>query len=445
MNWLLPSRQWIGFEGLSDDLLIVRGLGGGSQGQVFEVDYAGERLALKWFFPSTIDRDRSLAIRLSRSIQATSPSDSFLWPLALLRTAARSGGATASGKPSFGYLMPLRKPNFIGLHEHIGGRVEVSFRVILTACHQLVDAFHTLHLKGLCYKDISTGNIFFDPENGDIRICDNDNVDIDCQASCGVRGTPGFMAPEVVLGTATPSSFTDLFSLAVLLFRLLTRHDPFRGKAELEFICLDEQALLTLHGLRPVFLFDPEDASNRPDPRHHPAPLLLWSLYPAALQACFLRTFCAGLREPRERTMTGEWKQAILAALDSRRLCTHCLQENFPSGSGSVGDARCWQCGNSLPSILTLSTPQTSLTATVGNELHRHHLDPMQPDARRSPYGRIVSHPEQPDLIGIENLSEHPWIGQRYNGDTVSIAPGSRCNLRAIHTLHTPLGRLTIH
>ena len=39
--------------------------------------------------------------------------------------------------------------------------------------------------------------------------------------------------PEVLLGQAKPSARSDLFSLAVLLFRLLTRHDPFRGQREL--------------------------------------------------------------------------------------------------------------------------------------------------------------------------------------------------------------------
>lgn len=86
--WMLPEGTDLAFEGLQARVTIVRGLGGGTQGQVFEVDVAGERMALKWYFPNVIAADPNLERRLLASIQATAPNPSYLWPLALLRPTA---------------------------------------------------------------------------------------------------------------------------------------------------------------------------------------------------------------------------------------------------------------------------------------------------------------------------------------------------------------------
>ena len=57
--------------------------------------------------------------------------------------------------------------------------VEPSFRALTTAGLELAHSFMLLHARGLCYRDISFGNVLFDPDTGSILICDNDNVATD--------------------------------------------------------------------------------------------------------------------------------------------------------------------------------------------------------------------------------------------------------------------------
>lgn len=185
--------------------------------------------------------------------------------------------------------MPLRPPGYIGAHEHVGGLVDISLQAVMRSSFFLAEAFHDLHLRGLCYKDISLMNLFLEPSSGRILICDNDNVAIDGRDPGSVLGTPGFMAPEVLLRQARPGANSDLFSLAVLIFRLLTRHDPLLGTMELAIRCLDEPARRRLYGEDPVFIFDPRDARNRPDPEAHPAALVTWPIYPAPCRRCSCR------------------------------------------------------------------------------------------------------------------------------------------------------------
>ncbi|MBM5797912.1 MAG: protein kinase family protein, partial [Cyanobacteria bacterium K_Offshore_0m_m2_072] len=191
-NWLLPVGETLPFRGLSGPLTIVAGLGGGTQGQVFEVIYAGEHLALKWYFPSFLPRDPELEQRLGQSIRVTAPSDDFLWPMALLKASDDEALAAYRGVPNLGYLMPLRPAAFVSAFDHISGRVDVSLQNALRACFHLAEGFHALHSNGLCYKDVSLGNLFLKPDEGSILICDNDNVDIHGRGQTAVLGTPGF-------------------------------------------------------------------------------------------------------------------------------------------------------------------------------------------------------------------------------------------------------------
>jgi len=441
MSGLLPEGASLRFTGLDQPLRIHRALGGGTQGEVYAVDCGGEPLALKWYLPACLERDPQLPQRLRQSIALGPPSADFLWPLALLEPTAESRPLIRHPRAGFGYLMAPRPPGYVGAHRHAGGELEISLQNVLRASFRLADGFHQLHLKGLCYKDISLGNLFLEPGSGRVLICDNDNVDIDGQGGGSVLGTPGFMAPEVLLGQAKPSASSDLFSLAVLIFRLLTRHDPFRGRRELAIRCLDEPARRRLYGEEALFIFDPTDAGNRPDPTEHAAALVTWPIYPRPLQQLFEQCFGPGLHQPQQRPLTGQWTQALSRCLDQRQICPQCGQETFPD---PAAPGPCWHCGAPLPRPLQLQLPQGRISAAAGNELLPHHWDALAPLALEHPLARLVSHPDNPGVLGLQNLSAEPWQGQLTNGQTIALDPGKTCNLAALQQLHSGAGPITV-
>jgi serine/threonine protein kinase len=329
----------------------------------------------------------------------------------------------------------------VGVVEHTSGRLAISLRNVLRACFFLSDALHALHSKGFCYKDISLGNLFLDPASGRILICDNDNVDINGAAGRGVAGTPGFMAPEVLLGQARPGTSSDLFSLAVLIFRLLTRHDPYKGRMELQIRCLDEPARRLLYGEDPVFLFDPDDDRNRPDPLAHPAPLVTWPIYPPLLKNLLEQSLGPGARQPLRRALTGQWKQAIAATLDSGGRCPSCSQEVFlPAGV----ERRCWACGQAVPPWPRLLTGHAVVMAQLGNELHAHHFDPLLSESLDRPLARVESHPRNHTLLGLKNLSTDSWSAVLESGETLPVAAGQCCNLSPVRCIQTSHGTVAL-
>ena len=112
---------------------------------------------------------------------------------------------------------------------------------------QVLNGYQKLHAMDYSYRDISFGNLFFDPATGEVLICDNDNVAASGIDNSSVYGTPRFMAPEIVRGKAKPSRETDLFSLAVLLFYMFMLGHPLEGKLEADIKCMDIHAMNKLY------------------------------------------------------------------------------------------------------------------------------------------------------------------------------------------------------
>jgi len=441
MDAMLPNGATIECSNLSSPLQVLRMLGAGGQGEVYEVNFAGESLAAKWYFPKIISRDTGLADRLRDSIRSSSPSPSFLWPTSLLEPTEESCRRLSIPAASFGYLMDIRPSGYVGAIDHSAARVSISLRSIVRACFQLSEAFDALHSKGQCYKDISLGNLFLQPETGDILICDNDNVEEIGKNRGLAVGTPGFMAPEVLLGKAKPSADSDLFSMAVLMFHLLTRSDPLKGQMELAIRCLDVPAKRKLYGDDPVFIFDPDDQRNRPDPDVHRAALITWPIYPERLQRLFQKTFGIGMHNPAARVRTGQWCEALSACLDSRLICPHCGQEVFAEAGKPI---RCWACGSSIELPARLLVGKATVLAQSENELHPHHLNPFATESIHAPIGKVESHPSDPSILGLQNLSSHTWKAKLNNAQTVNINPGQRCNLSQLELIETHLGVVSL-
>ncbi len=237
MNQLTHSNQEILLDKAQLPIKIGKLLGAGAQGEVYQVLFDKQTLALKWYFPKEVsEKQKSL---LNRLIEMGPPSDKYLWPIELAFSNQASG---------FGFAMPLREPRFKSIVEIYARRIPVNLWVLSTLCMNVVDAFSDLHSKGYCYKDIKSENVFFDPVSGDVCICDCDNITIDGEDHQGILGTLGYSAPEIDRGESSPTIRTDLHSLAVLIFKILHLHHPLEGIRETAIRCLDIPARKKIYG-----------------------------------------------------------------------------------------------------------------------------------------------------------------------------------------------------
>lgn len=401
MNTLLKTSQIVRSETTDLPCRVGRFLGGGGQGEVYQAEWAGTEVAVKWYFKAQATQQHRDA--LQRLVALGSPDDRFLWPIDIVSSPDKQG---------FGYIMPLREPHYRSIVDLMRRRAEPSFHALCTTGFELANGFLQLHSKGFCYRDISFGNVFFDPETGAVRICDNDNVTINGSSHIGILGTPRFMAPEVVRGETLPSIGTDLYSLAVLLFYLLMVHHPLEGKRELAIKCLDLPAMNRLYGEKPLFIFDSEDHSNAPVPCYHDNALIFWQFYPQFIRNLFHQSFTDGLREPTRRVREGEWRAAMSQLRDSIVYCK-CGKEYFycPDTMQAMGGKAglCWDCNNEvhIPPFLQLGRRVVMLNHDT--KLYPHHLDESCLYDFSVPQAQMNQNPNNPNIWGLRNLSQNIW------------------------------------
>lgn len=431
MNELLQPGQIVQTHYSGEPCQVERFLGGGGQGEVYRAKWSGGDYALKWYFPHTATREQNIA--LQKLIQHhRPPSDRFLWPLDL---------ALAAGVPGYGYIMRLREARFKSLFDLVTQRIDPTYAALTTAAIQLVDSFHKLHADGLCYRDISFGNAFFDPATGEVLICDNDNVAENRSPVTGVLGTPDFMAPELVRMEALPSRQTDLFSLAVLLFYMFCNSHPLVGKRILAIRSWDYPARKRMFGEQPLFIFDPSDDSNAAVPRSLDPygeagdnALATWPLYPQFLRDLFIKAFTSGVRDADHGRVTeGECKFTLGRLQDSLLKCS-CGVQNFFDPSQLAGgryQKTCWSCGQVPPLPLRLHVGRLSIVLSDDTRLFAHHLEDHSDFNAVAPVAEVARHPSNPSVRGLKNLSSTRWVATTEGGTMKDVDPGKSIVLAA--------------
>lgn len=102
----------------------------------------------------------------------------------------------------------------------------------------VAEALHYAHLHGLVHRDIKPANILID-EKGKPIVADFGLAlkDDEFTKHAGITGTPAYMSPEQARGEAhRVDGRSDIFSLGVVFYELLTGVRPFRGSDWMEII-----------------------------------------------------------------------------------------------------------------------------------------------------------------------------------------------------------------
>lgn len=203
-------------------------MGSGAQGRVWRgVDQSGSPVAIKALFHE--DAVRVAELRRTFALVQQLSNSHVAAPLELIELSGKIFTVMrfAPGRPLAEW--------FEGwLGSHWAASAEDRLSVAIELCRQIADALDSAHRKSVMHLDVKPENIMVEDLDGggfSVQLLDLGlarMIDPDGSPIYGV-GTDEFIAPEIWIGEHRPDGRADQYSLACVLYWLLSGGTPFTG------------------------------------------------------------------------------------------------------------------------------------------------------------------------------------------------------------------------
>ena len=254
----------------------------------------------------------------------------------LVRTEARSAARLAhpnvagvhdfGTSPSVGRDVPYIVMELVEgqtLSEHLADG-QLDWRIAVRICAEVAAALAAAHAEHVVHRDIKPANIMLTPSGAKV-------LDFGIATATGepdpdpegpVMGTPAYVSPERFEGMpATPA--TDMFSLGVLLYHLLSGRLPWRAASNTELIYAqrhrDPDPLPELAGVPPEVLDCCASCLSR-DPLERPTALIAALTLAEAVDA---RVYVPLMERETTAPRIAPWDQRAAEAATSVALDSH--------------------------------------------------------------------------------------------------------------------------
>ena len=124
------------------------------------------------------------------------------------------------------------------LAEILAARGTLEIDEALVVARQVAECLKVTSRKSIVHRDLKPANLMITPE-GTVKVMDFGiarGLTYTGLTSTGVLGTPYYISPEQAEGAKDLDSRTDMYSLGVCLYQMLTGEPPYMGESPVELI-----------------------------------------------------------------------------------------------------------------------------------------------------------------------------------------------------------------
>ena len=188
---------------------------------------------------------QTLGIPVAVKILKVAPQDSMASHLATYRDRFRREAQLAArlnhegivrvldfGEELGSLYLVMEYVNGYTLAEYLRNNGPLGEEISLKVIGYLAAALHAAHSQNIVHRDVKPGNILI-TRDGWLKISDlglaKDLSARDMTNADTLLGTPYYMAPECFIPGKEPGPASDLYSLGIILFQMLTGAPPFTG------------------------------------------------------------------------------------------------------------------------------------------------------------------------------------------------------------------------
>jgi serine/threonine protein kinase len=233
----------------------------------------------------------------------------------------------------------------------------VDYKTIFSIIEQIGSALDFAHQHQVIHRDVKPSNIMISRKGAAILTDFGLALDIDVGSVGEIFGSPHYIAPEQAINSAKAVSQTDLYSLGIILYEMLTGTIPFDTGSALQIAM--------------AHISDPLPNPHKANPDLHPA------FVPV------LETILA--KEPRDRYKTGaELSQALKAAIREAEQSQH-IPHNTSLVKPVERIAR-----NKIPLPEPIPGNETKAPTRIADVKETKVLSPQRQKQRRSPLTLIT-------------------------------------------------------
>ena len=208
---------------------IIDQIGAGSQGKLFRAfDESLRRVVAIKVLHQRLAQTDDGNVRITREARAA----------AALRDDNIVQVYQIGNEPDFPPFIVMEFVEGESLTDRIGRTPPIPFREAVEMVRGAALGLQAAHNSGIIHRDIKPSNILLDRQSGRVKLTDFglalEEADANRVTAEGtISGTPAYMSPEQITRPETVGARSDLYSLGVVFYELLTGEVPFRGVVQM--------------------------------------------------------------------------------------------------------------------------------------------------------------------------------------------------------------------